>query len=432
MLGLALLAGRAGAQPAAGDSLDLYLHQLADSTDDYFGAPTARFDTTGLDSLFAAGGIPARRRGFQVHEYPVLRYHRAEGAVGGAGARLGPIGGGIFDASGSYGFSNKQGRYAAGWRRTLVLRNARRAEVDPFAPGRIGDGTRLDFFVRYARETLPFMPEHAAADYSSSGALLTGESRQSVFESRGVTTGLEAWAGDWRFRAGFHHAQDQPMFLATRWSLLGSKERVVENVAAARDEYSEAVGGIAFLRRDWDLAGVLDARDGGGDRWRLRAVLGKGFRVTSAFRLTLQAEGGAAAALAPRQRRFEIGGPRAVPTLPYDAQNGDHLLLGKAELMYGTGLLEALGIGHPKWLVLQPFAFFQSGAAWDAGRDVVFSQPPSEAFQQATGIGLALRVGVPDPDTFARIFVAVPVGERGGEARVRFAIRAPLDLIGRL
>jgi hypothetical protein len=186
------------------------------------------------------------------------------------------------------------------------------------------------------------------------------------------------------------------------------------------------------LRRDWDLAGVLDARDGGGDRWRLRAVLGKGFRLTSAFRLTLQAEGGAAAALAPRQRRFEIGGPRAVPTLPYDAQNGDHLLLGKTELMYGGGLLEALHVGHPKWLVLQPFAFFQSGAAWDAGRDVVFAKPPSEAFQQATGVGLALRVGVPDPDTFARIFVAIPVGERGGQARFRFAIRAPLDLIGRL
>src|SRR5262249_25931472 len=50
---LALGASRALAQTAPVDSLDLYLHSLADSTDDYFGAPSASFDTTGLDSLFA-------------------------------------------------------------------------------------------------------------------------------------------------------------------------------------------------------------------------------------------------------------------------------------------------------------------------------------------------------------------------------------------
>ena len=429
-------AGRAGAQTAPpADSLDLYLHTLADSTNDYFGAPSATFDTTGLDSLFQVARVHPLKlaRGGAVSLYPVARYHRTEGAVLGAGARATSVLGGVANVWGSYGFAGKQGRYAAGWTRTLW----RPGQVRPserYVAGRIGNGTRLDFSARYARETLPMMPEHAAIDFGGASSLVTGLNEQSVYEQRGVTTELTMWAGDWRFLAGYRHALDQPMDIETDFSFFGDHDDVPLNTQAGHDEYSEGLGGLAFYRADWGFGGVVDARGGGGDRWRLRGALGKNLGVTKNLRASLQVEGGAAAAHAPRQRMFEIGGARAVPSIPYGSESGDHLLLGKLELMYGNGLFETLHIGAPKWLVLQPFGFFQSGAAWDdpAQRDILFSKPPEQAFHQTAGFGLALRTGVPDADTFIRIFLAFRTGHDSGGPLPRLTVRVPLDLLGKL
>ncbi|HEV8481311.1 MAG TPA: hypothetical protein VGR66_11000 [Candidatus Eisenbacteria bacterium] len=432
---VALGAVRAGAQDAPSDSLDLYLHDLADSTDQYFGGPTATFDTTGLDSLYQVARVHPLKlsTGGGMSVYPVVRYHRAEGPVLGAGASLTHVGGGTAQVWGSYGFSGQSGRYAAGWQRMLFHSGKTRPE-SRYESGSIGNGTRLDFFARYARETLPIMPEHAAIDLGGASALVSGLNEQSVYEQRGVATGLTLWTTDFRFQAGFRHALDQPMRVETEFSFFGDKDDVPFNTAAKHDEYSEAFGGIAFSRPDWDFGGVLDARDGGGDRWRLRAALGKSLRVTRAFRASFQVEGGAAAAHAPRQRLFEIGGARAVPSLPYGDEFGDHLLLGKLELMYGKGILETLNIGHPRWLVLQPFGFWNSGAAWQdpAQRDIVFSKPPEDAFHHAAGFGLALRAGVPDPDTYFRFYLAFPLGQDSGGVLPRFTIRVPLDLLGKL
>jgi hypothetical protein len=436
LLLLVLGAARAFAQASPpADSLDLYLHSLADSTDDYFGAPSATFDTTGLDSLFAVAKVHPLKlsRGGAVSLYPVARYHRTEGAVLGAGARVTSVFGGVAQAWGSYGFAGKQGRYAAGWTRTL-WRPGQIRPSERYDTGRIGNGNRLDFSARYARETLPIMPEHAAIDFGGASALVSGLNEQSVYEQRGVTTSLTLWTGDWRFLAGFRHALDQSMDNETDFSFFGDHDQVPLNTPATKDEYSEGLGGVAFYRQDWGLGGVLDGRGGGGDRWRLRGALGKNLGITKSFRATLQVEGGAAAAHAPRQRLFEIGGARAVPSIAYGAESGDHLLLGKFELMYGNGLLETLHIGHPKWLVLQPFGFFHSGAAWDdpAERDILFSKPPSQAFHQSVGFGLALRAGVPDPDTYIRIYLAFRTGQDSGGPLPRLTVRVPLDLLGKL
>jgi len=439
-LGLAILlvalsVSAARAQEAKPDSLDLYLHDLADSTDQYFGGPTATFDTTGLDSLYQVARIHPLKlnRGGSMSVFPIARYHRAEGAVLGAGAELTHFGGGTAKVSGSYGFAGKGGRYAAGWQR-MLLRSGQTRPESRYEPGSIGNGTRLDFFARYARETVAFMPEHAALDLGGASALVSGLNEQSVYEQRGVTTGLTLWTGDFRFQGGFRHALDQAMDVDTDFSFFGDHDEIPVNTLAVHDEYSEAFGGIGFSRPDWDFGGVLDARDGGGDRWRLRAALGKSLRVTRAFRASFQVEGGAAAAHAPRQRLFEIGGARAVPSMPYGDQFGDHLLLGKLELMYGKGLLETLSIGHPKWLVLQPFGFWNSGAAWHdpAQRDIVFSKPSENDFHHTAGFGLALRAGVPDPDTYFRFYLAFPLGQDSGGPLPRFTIRVPLDLLGKL
>jgi hypothetical protein len=441
LLGIVLLlavvgAGRAfAADEAKPDSLDLFLHSMSDSTNDYFGTASTSFDTTGLDSLFEVAKVHPLKltRGGSVSLYPVARYHRTEGMVLGAGARVTSVFGGVANVWGSYGFAGKQGRYAAGWNRTLW----RPGQIRPsqrYDSGRIGNGTRLDFSVRYARETLPIMPEHAAIDFGGASALVSGLNEQSVYEQRGLTTGLTLWTGDWRFNGGFRHAFDSPMDIETDFSFFGDHDEIPVNTPADHDEYSEALAGVGFYRPDWGFGGVLDGRDGGSDRWRLRGALGKNVPVTRWFRASLQVEGGAAAAHAPRQRLFEIGGARAVPSIPYGAEFGDHLLLGKVEVMYGNGIFEALHIGHPHWLVLQPFGFFHSGAAWDdpAERDILFSKPPAQAFHQSVGFGLALRTGVPDPDTYVRFYLAFRTGQDSGGPLPRLTIRVPLDLLGKL
>jgi hypothetical protein len=425
------------APDAPGDSLGAYFKGLSDSTDVSFGAQSVTFDTTGLDSLAWSAldrppSLERRRRGLALT--PLLGFHRAEGWIFGAGGRLGSRPAGWFDGSGTYGFANREGRYAAGYRRTLFYRGPRSARVLADA-GRIADeATRLDAEVRYARASLPFMPEHASARLFNFSAALTGKDSPSLYEQRGVTGALTLWTGDWRFGLGVRHAQEEAMFLETDWVLVGKRSEVPPNTLAQPDEYTEPFGGIGFYRSDWELGALVEGRGGGADRWRLRSVLAKALRLGGSVKAYAQIEGGAAAANAPPQRRFELGGVRAVPTLPVDVGGTDHLLLGKLEFIEAHDLLGAVGLPHPDWLVLQPMLFFHGGAVWDdaGGRNIVFSTPPSEAWRGAAGAGLAYRLGIPEPDVLARLYVAWPIGPRSGTTQFRVSIGTTFDLLGRL
>jgi hypothetical protein len=441
MLALATLAhGPARADdapaPAPTDSLALFLKALGDSTDATYGQTSVAFDTTGLDSL-AEGALAhppnIRRRGHSGALSPVVRFHRAEGQVAGLATRVGAPRTGWLGLAGAYAFGNHEGRYAFDYRRTLFA-----SRPTPLGergrPGVLGTGvTRLDFTARYERTTTPFMPEHSAMGLSSIDALWTGDSRQSVFERRGVTAGLTLWTGDFRLDAGVRDAVDEPMPLATRWSVFGDRDGVPVNALAAHDRFTEPWGSVAFARADWQLTGALDAEGGGADRWRLHGALGKGLRLGRSVKAALQVEAGAAASLAPPQRRFELGGGLALPSLPRGTSDTDHLLVGKLELVGSQDVLRGVGIHPPDWLVLQPLVFAQAGAAWDDvdARDVVFARPPRTAWKGSAGAGLAYRIGIPDPGTFAKLFVAWPVGRDAGVARLNLAVGTTFDLVGR-
>jgi hypothetical protein len=431
-------AGRARAEdaPAPADSLALFLRALGDSTDATYGQQSVRFDTTGLDSL-ASGALERppkiRRHGHAASLSPVLRFHRAEGEVLGLKSRFGTPRAGWLGLQGAYALGNHEGRYAVEYVRTLLASGPTPGERRG-QPGFIGAGvTRLDLMARYERSSEPFMPEHAAMALSSLDAMWTGTSRQSVYERRGVTAGLMLWTGDFRFDAGVRHAVDEPMPRITRWSVLGDRDNVPPNALAANDRYTEPWGGVSFARADWQLAAALDARGGGADRWRLRGALGKGLRLGRSVKAALQVEGGATAAHAPPQRRFEVGGGLALPSLPRGTGDTDHLLLGKLELVGSQDLMRGVGLHPPDWLVLQPLVFAEGGAAWNdlGGRDVVFSRPPAAAWRSSAGAGVAYRIGIPDPTAFAKLFVAWPVGRDAGVARLNFAFGTTFDLVGR-
>ena len=149
------------------------------------------------------------------------------------------------------------------------------------------------------------------------------------------------------------------------------------------------------------------------------------------MRATLQLEGGASAANAPVQRRFQLGGPIAVPTLGFGVGDTDHMLLGRLDLLEAHDLLEVLRLPRPDWLKLQPGAFFHYAAVWDdpAGRDVVFSKPPSEAWRGAAGVSLIYRPGLPDPRTQLRFQLGWPVGPDAGVSRFTLAIGREFDLV---
>jgi hypothetical protein len=423
--------------PAPADSLSRFLEGLHDSTDAWFGEPTVAFDTTGLDTLVAGAlsrpPLPMRRPG-RASTYPVLGFHRALGATVGAGHRRGSPSFGVLDLRGSYATKAKLGRYAFAWRRTLWSPGGPLPSFLALRPGRIGERTRLDFDARYARENLAFMPEHADPDYGAFGALLSGSGAQSIYEARGASAGLTLWTGDWRLGAGVRDAREKPLPVTTRFSLLGEEADVAANTQAEPDRFTEPYANVAFFRRDWELGGVVHARGGGGDRWRLRSALGKSLRLGKHLKLTTQVEAGAAAARAPRQRRFELGGALAIPSLPYGRGGTDHLLLGRSELVASPDVLAALGVPHPAWLVLQPSLFVDYGNAWDdaAGRDVVLSSPPGAGWRGAAGGGFAWKLGVPEPDVTMRLWMSWPLGPRSGVAQFNMSVGRTFELLGRL
>lgn len=424
-------AGPAAALPA--DSLGSFLQGLADSTDAYFGENSVAFDTTGLDSLLGVKWTEARarRNRLDLRPLPIVGFHRATGVRLGAVAEMAGPFTGIFRLGGEYGFSDQGGRYQVGWRGTLWRSPRARWRFDRFARARIGDGPRVDFEARYARETLPFMPEHAGRDYGGLQAFFFGTDEQDVYERRGGEAGLTGWAGDWRVAAGLRHADERAMPLATDWSVFGHAADVVPVEPARTDRYTEPFGGVGFSRPDWQMVGAAEARGGGADRWRLHAALGKAFDLPGDARAVFQAEGGAAPAAAPRQRRFEVGGSRALPSLQYGTGGGDHLLLGSAALIYGHDVLRMIGLRPPDFVVLQPEIFAQAGAVWDdpARRDVVFSKPPGAAWKGTAGFALLYRLGVPDPESFFKIVFGWPVGRDAGSFTMNLALRTTFDLI---
>ena len=432
-----LTAPPARSQGAAPDSLGAFFKGLSDSTDASYGAQSIAIDTTGLDSLAANALMSPPRikkgRG-RLTLAPLLGYHRAESVIAGLTSRIGTPARGWLSMSGTYGFGNHEGRYAFGYRRTLVYHGLRRTRALA-DPGRILDGaTRLDAEIEYARSSLAFMPEHAGHRLWNIEPVLSGKGSASLYEQRGATGSLTLWTGDWRFIAGARHAIEESMPVVTDWTLFNTSDAAPPNTQARGDEYTEPFGSIGFRRGDWEFAGLIDARGGGADRWRLRGVLAKSLRLGTSLKFNAQFEGGATAANAPRQRRFEIGGDRAVPSLPLGTGGTDHLLLGKFEFVEAHDVLRAIGIGHPDWLVLQPMATFQTGVVWDdpAQRDVVFSKPPSNAWRSSMGAGFAMRVGAPEPDVLFRFYLGWPVGPEAGTPEVRASMSSTFDLIGRL
>jgi len=439
MLALVCVAAVARAQgvpPAAPDSLGDFLKGLADSTDASYGTQSVAIDTSGLDSLalFALDRPPlaSRRNGGGLGLHPVIGFHRAEGWILGGGVRVGSRALGRLDMRGAYAFSSELGRYEFDYRRVLFESGGtfrrRYIELRRIADG----GTRLDLELRYARMDLAFMAEHADPDFGMIGSIISGDNSQSIYEQRGLSAGLALWTGDWRFRAGVRDAKDVPLPRATTWSMFGTDGGVPLNALATPDDYTEPYGGIAFWRSDWEFGGAIDARGGGADRWRLRVALARATRLGSTIKMLTQVEAGAAPFAAPSQRRFEVGGAKAIPSLRYGVGSTNHLLLGTFELLDSHDVLRGLGLPHPEWLVLQPAVFAQAGTAWDDQRDVVFAMPPSASWRGTVGGGFVFRLGVPDPDSFWRLYMSWPVGPNSGVARFNFTAGTAFSLPGRL
>jgi outer membrane protein assembly factor BamA len=97
-------------------------------------------------------------------------------------------------------------------------------------------------------------------------------------------------------------------------------------------------------------------------------------------------------------------------------------------------VLESVGLPHPQWLVLQPSLFMDYGSTWDdpAGRDVVFSKPPGQNWRGSAGGGFSWRLGIPEPDVTMRMWMAWPVGPRGGDPQFNFTVGRTFELVGRL
>ena len=434
-LALAVPAARAADAPA--DSLGDFLKGLSDSTDTSYGSASVTFDTAGIDSLAANALIkPPKigRQGSSLTWAPLLGYHRAEGFIAGAFAQMGSRKSGWLSLTGTYGFDNHQGRYAFDYRRVLLYRGPRRDRSLAFRSHIYEHATRLDLDLGYARASEPFVPEHSTRRLFNMSPVYNGHSSSSLYEQLGAYGSLTLWTGDWRFTGGVRNVVEHAMDLVSPWTLFGDQASLPPNVAAVRDDYTEPFGSVAFWRGDWELGALLEARGGGDERWWVRGALAKAFRMGPPVKTTLQFEYGATAANGPPQRKFGIGGPFMVSTLPIESGLGDHLLGGKMEAIEAHDLLRAIGLPHPDWLVVQPGLMADAGVTWNdpAGRSIVFSKPPGNLWYGSVGPGLVWRIGMPDPDVMARAYVMWPVGPGGGAAQYRFAIGRTFSFLGAL
>lgn len=406
--------------PQPDDPLAPFLRGLADSTDAFFGRTAVTFDTTGIDSLIRARGAerptgPARR-GTSVRFFPISGYHRATGATPGAGARVGDDDRGWVEARGSYGFADQEGRYRVSLARVLLRRGSAR------------DRGRLLLIGSYARETLPFAPEHERPLESHVVALTTGHDRQSVFERRGAEAELRWDTATFLGKIGWRAARDQSMPVATRYTLWGSDRGVPPVTPARRGAYREGFAEIAWEQHGSAHLGA-EARYARQHRWRAR--LAGAHRVGFAgFEAILQAEAGIAACRGPAQDRFELGGPLAVPSLPFGDVAGNRLALGKIELLHGVDLLRALRVPHPSFLVLHPGLFVQGGAAWD-GEDGNWNGPPPGSRRGAAGLALVHLPGIPSPASYVRFQMAWPLERSSGVPRFSVALGRWHDLAPR-
>lgn len=428
-LSLPAFALPAGAPPPD-DPLAPFLRGLADSTDAFFGRTAVAFDTTGIDSLILTRSAekpegPARK-GVSTHFFPDFDYHRATGASTGAGARAEYADRGRIEARGAYGFGNKEGRY----RTSLALALSRRE--DGPEGGRDRDGLWL--VGTYARETLPFAPEHARTLESAVAALTTGRDRQSVFERRAAEAALRWETRSSLGEVGWRVARDHSMPLVTRFSLWGA-DADVPPVTPARGGayregalYREGFVEIAHARPGSTHLGA-EARYAARHRWRGRLAGAR--RVGFAgFEAHLQAEAGLAARGGPAQDQFELGGAVAVPSLRCGDEAGNRLVLGKIELLHGVDLLRALRVPHPSILVLHPGLFVHEGAAW-TGTDGSWSGPPRGSRRGAAGIELIHLPGIPNPATFVRLQMAWPLERHSGAPRFTVALGRWHDLAPR-
>ncbi|MBK8229427.1 MAG: hypothetical protein IPK72_02330 [Candidatus Eisenbacteria bacterium] len=422
------LAGSSQAQvqvQARPDPLRDFLRGMADSTNVYFGEVSTAFDTTGVDSLLRAGGNPDLEKDRSLESplrfSPVRGFHRAEGHSLGLKASYGRAALGRLTAQGSYGFANREGRYRFGYTRNLWSRVPEGALEDP---------SRLILDLAYARETLPFAPEHAQGLVSSTAALLRGRDRQSVYESRGAEARLTYQRGALRLAAGYRDAKDSAMPLATRKILLGVNRTAPEVIAARGQNYREGLAAIRTRLFAGRARVGLDGRFSHRERWRVRGAFAQRVTLRSALDAHLQFEGGLSARLGPVQDRFELGGPLAVPSLGFGDAAGDRLLLGKAELVSGIDLLRTLRLPHPSFVVLHPGIFAHGGATWSRGDGSgEWNAPVSSDWRGAAGLSLVHVPGFPTPATLVRLQVARPIGRESGVTRFSAAFSRWFDLL---
>lgn len=403
------------------------MKSLADSTDQYFGPQTVEVDTTGFDSLRAAGGIPKMEgeddesSGNGPSIAPVSRFNRAEGSVVGAVAKWSGPGWPEVLASGAYGFANKEGRYQGRVTRTLLRSH-------PSSESQAPSSLRLQG--RYARETLPFAPEHVQFIASEIGALTTGLDRQSVFERRTAEGSLQ-WTRGSRLAGslGGRDGRDQSMPRRTKWSLWGASTRVPEVTEATKERYAEGFGSIVYRRGVEDTNAGIEAQLRDDDDWRVRLGLAQTIRLGHWIEARTRLEYGATNEAAAPQLRFELGGPSAVPSLGFGDAAGARLALVRFDLLEAHDALAMLHVPHPRFLVFQPAIFAHAGAAWGGSSDphatpvaAFFDAPPDAEWKGAAGVALTWHPASGGFDNRWRIQMAWPIGNDAGVPRASLAI----------
>jgi hypothetical protein len=412
-------------------TIEDFLGNLSDSTDEYFGLSSAPVDTTGNDSALAYGLAnprverPAHRFGLAVR--PDFTFSRVNGPT-----YAGEIG---IGQRRSFGELYGDLGYAVGPNDWLGGGGYRRT-------GRVGNALAA-FTLFGGRETETMNRDIEGFHLASFRALVSGKDYRSYFRREGVRAKFELERETWRVGVGYRDMHESALVTTTTWNLRNRDLIVVDNLAASAGRVREmqftgtwrVPGAPVTAEFEHVTAGSTIGSDL--EYRRTRGAVSGDFGLGQIATFVPQVSYGRLTPVLIPQEAFYLGGSHSLHSLEGEARAGTGLALARVDLIGAQDILALAHIPHPAMMPIQAGLFGGVGAVWGpdphGGPGATGDWwPERNAWLGEVGASLIYQPGIPDPLNAFRFNYAVPLGSSRNRTRWSISYMRAIDLVNPL